>query len=122
MMTLLEEEASRHPLFVRRGEGRWRQIFARGEQEAVVYEEEGCLEGYLLYKQAEGDSLPHTLVLSELVVITPEARKALISFAAAFDLTAFAVKYSAPRGEPLHPHLPNSFVDARINPGSWSAS
>jgi predicted acetyltransferase len=72
---------------------------------------------YLLYKQAEGGSLSRTLVLSELVAITPEARKALISFAAAFDPTAFAVKYSVPRGEPLHPHLPNSFVDTRINPG-----
>ena len=51
------------------------------------------------------------------MAITPEARKALISFAAAFDPTAFAVKYSVPRGEPLHPHLPNSFVDTRINPG-----
>src|SRR5918994_6651744 len=49
MMTLLEEEASRHPLFVRRGEGRWRQIFTREEQEAVVYEVEGCVEGYLLH-------------------------------------------------------------------------
>ena len=117
MMTLLEEEASRHPLFVRRGEGRWRQIFTSGEQEAAVYEVEGCVEGYLLYKQAEGDSLPRILVLSELVATTPEARKALISFAAAFDPTAFAVKYSVPRGEPLHPHLPNSFVDTRINPG-----
>jgi predicted acetyltransferase len=117
MMTLLEGEASWHPLFVRRGEGRWRQIFTRGEQEAAVYDVEGRLEGYLLYKQAEGYSLPRTLVLSELVAITPEARKALISFAAAFDPTAFAVKYSVPRGEPLHPYLPNSFVDTRINPG-----
>jgi predicted acetyltransferase len=117
MMALLEEEASKHPLFVRRGEGRWRQIFTREEQEAVVYEVEGCVKGYLLYKQAEGDSLPRTLVLSELVATMPEARKALISFAAAFDPAAFAVKYSVPRGEPLHPHLPNSFVDTRISSG-----
>ena len=117
MMTLLEEEASKHPLFVRRGEGRWRQIFTRGEQEAAVYEVEGCVEGYLLYKQAEGDNLSRTLILSELVAITPEARKALISFAAAFDPSTFSVKHSVPRGEPLHPHLPNSFVDTRISSG-----
>lgn len=117
MMTLLEEEASKHPLFVRRGEGRWRQIFTRGEQEAAVYEVEGCFEGYLLYKQAEGDNLSRTLILSELVAITPEARKALISFAAAFDPSTFSVKHSVPRGEPLHPHLPNSFVDTRISSG-----
>src|ERR671914_1027539 len=65
MMTLLEEEATRHPLFVRRGEGRWRQIFACGEQEAAVYDVEGRVEGYLLYKQAQGDSPPRVLTLSE---------------------------------------------------------
>jgi predicted acetyltransferase len=117
MMTLLEEEASRHPLFVRRGEGRWRQIFARGEQEAAVYDVEGRVEGYLLYKQAQGDSPPRVLTLSELVAQTPAARGALISFAAAFDPLMFGVKYSVPRGEPLHPYLSNSFVDIRINPG-----
>ena len=117
MMTLLEEEASRHLLSVRRGEGRWQQIFARGEQEAAIYEVEGRVEGYLLYKQAEGEGPPRTLILSELVAATPEARRALISFAAAFDPSAFAIKYSVPRGEPLHPHLPNSFVNARIDPG-----
>jgi predicted acetyltransferase len=117
MMMLLEGEGSRHPLFVRRGEGRWRQIFARGEQDAAVYEAEGRIEGYLLYtQQAEGDSPPRTLVLSELVAATPEAQRALISFASAFDPTEFTVKYSVPRGEPLHPHLPNSFVNACIDP------
>lgn len=117
MMALLEGEASRHPLCVRRGEGRWRQIFARGEQEAIVYDVEDRVEGYLLYKQAEGDGPLRTLVLSELVAATPEARKALISFAAAFDPSAFTIKYSVPRGEPLHPYLPNSFVNARIDLG-----
>jgi predicted acetyltransferase len=116
MMTLLEGEASRHPLFVRRGEGRWQQIFARREQEAAVYDTQGRVEGYLLYNQAEGDGSPRILTLSELVAETPEAREALISFAAAFDPLMFDVKYSVPRGEPLHPYLPNSFVDARINP------
>ena len=116
MITLLGGEASKYPLFVHRGEGRWRQIFARGEQEAAVYEVEGHIEGYLLYGQAEGDSMPRTLVLSELVAATPEAWKAMISFAAAFDPYTFTVKYSVPRGEPLHPHLPSSFVDARIDP------
>src|ERR687897_3173449 len=117
MMTLLEEEAPKHPLFVRRGEGRWRQIFTRGEQEAAVYDVGGRVVGYLLYKQAQGDSPPRVLTLSELVAETPEARGALISFAAAFDPLMFGVKYSVPRGEPLHPYLSNSFVDIRINPG-----
>jgi len=116
MMNLLKGEASRHPLCVLRGEGRWRQIFARGEQEAAVYDAEGRVEGYLLYKQAEGEGSPRILAISELVAETPQAWEALISFAAAFDPLMFGVKISAPRGEPLHPYLPNSFVDTRINP------
>jgi predicted acetyltransferase len=116
MMRLLEGEGSRHPLFVSRGEGRWRQIFARGEQEVAVYDAQGRVEGYLLYKQAEGNGAPRILTLSELVAETPEAREGLISFAAAFDPLMFDVRYSVPRGEPLHPYLPNSFVDTRINP------
>src|SRR5919107_4153720 len=94
MMTLLEEEASTHPLFVCRGKGRWQQIFARGEQEAAVYDAQGRVEGYLLYKQAKGDSSPRILTLSELVAETPGAREALISFAATFDPLMFDVKYS----------------------------
>ena len=117
MMQLLEEEASRHHLFVLRGEGRWRQIFARGEQEAAVYDMEGRIEGYLLYKQAERNGSPgRVLTISELVAATPEAQEALVSFAAAFDPLMFEVKYSVSGGEPLHPYLPNSFVDTRISP------
>jgi predicted acetyltransferase len=116
MMVLLEGEASRHPLSVHRDEGRWRQLLDRGEQEAAVYEAEAGIEGYLLYDLREGDGSPHTLVLSELITATPAARRALISFAAAFDPLMFAVKYSASRGEPLHPYLENSYVNARLAP------
>jgi predicted acetyltransferase len=116
MMALLEGEASRHPLFVLRGEGRWRQIFARGEQEVAIYDAEGRVEGYVLYKQAEGEGSPRILALSELVAETSEAWEALISFAAAFDPLTFGIKYSVPCGEPLHPYLRSSFVDNRINP------
>ena len=116
MMALFEEEASRHPLCVRRGEGRWRQIFDRGEQEAAVYEEEGRVEEYVLYGQGEGRNMPRGLTVSELVGATPEAREALISFMAAFDPLTFEVRYCVSGGEPLHPYLPSSFVEARIDP------
>jgi predicted acetyltransferase len=116
MMVLLEGEASRYPLSVYRDEGRWRQLLDRGEQEAAVYEAEAGIEGYLLYELREGDGSPHTLVLSELTAATPAARRALISFAAAFDPLMFVVKYSASRGEPLHPYLENSYVNARLAP------
>ena len=34
----------------------------------------------------------------------------------AFDPLMFEVRYSAPRGEPLHPFLPSSYVEARVAP------
>ena len=34
----------------------------------------------------------------------------------AFDPMMFEVRYSTPRGEPLHPFLPSSYVEARVSP------
>jgi len=49
MMALLEGEASRHPLCVRRGEAHWQASLEREGTEAAVYEEDGRVEGYLLW-------------------------------------------------------------------------
>jgi len=118
MMELLEGRAAEHPCSIRRGAGRWRQVLAREGQEAVVYEDGGAVEGYLLYEQrAGGGEPPRTLRLSELVARTPAARSALISFAAAYDPRDYKVSLSTPRGEPLHPYLKDSHVEARIEPG-----
>lgn len=118
MMGLLEGWASERPCSVRRGEGRWRQVLAREGQEAVVYEDGGMVEGYLLYEQrAGGGEPPRTLRVSEIFARTPAARTALISFAAAYDPRDYKVSLSTPRGEPLHPYLKDSHVEARIEPG-----
>jgi predicted acetyltransferase len=118
MVALLEEEAARRPCCVRRGEGRWRQVLAREGQEAVVYEDGEGVEGYLLYEQrAEDGEPPRTLRVSELVARTPAARSALISFAAAYDPHDYRVSLCTPRGEPLHPFLRDSHVEARLEPG-----
>ncbi len=116
MMALLEGEASRHPLCVRRGEAHWQASLEREGTEAAVYEEDGRVEGYLLYRQGESRNMARVLIISELVAATPTARKALISFMAAFDPMMFEVRYSTPRGEPLHPFLPSSYVEARVGP------
>src|SRR5918997_2255851 len=118
-MVLLEEEASRYPCCVRRGEGRWREVLAREDWGAAVYEREGRLEGYILYRMSDWreDREPHrTLAVQELVWGTTEAREALISFLAAQDPLVFEVKHSTPRGEPLHPYLRSSYVKAEIEP------
>ena len=116
MMALLEGEASRHPLCVRRGEAYWRALLSREGTEVAVYEADGRVEGYVLYGQGEGRNAPRALAVSELVAAAPAAREALVSFMAAFDPTMFEVRYSTPRGEPLHPFLPSSYVEARVSP------
>jgi predicted acetyltransferase len=116
MMALLEGEASKHPLCVRRGEAYWRTLLSREGMEAAVYEADGRVESYLLYVQGEGRNAPRALTISELVAVAPTAREALVSFMAAFDPMMFELRYSTPRGEPLHPFLPSSYVEARVSP------
>jgi predicted acetyltransferase len=123
MMELLEEEASRHLLCVRRSEEQWRseRFWMRdwGGKEPVVYEQEGRLEGYILYRMSDWreDREPHrTLSVQELVWRSAEAREALISFLAAQDPLVFEIKHSTPRGDLLHPYLLSSYVKAEIEP------
>jgi predicted acetyltransferase len=119
MMGLLEKEAAEHPCCVRRGEGRWREVLARKDWWAAVYEREERLEGYILYRMSDwrGDRTPRrTLAVQELVWRTTEAREALISFLAAQDPLVVEIQHHAPRGEPLHPYLRSSYVKAEIEP------
>jgi predicted acetyltransferase len=119
LMALLDEEASGYSCCVRRGEGRWREVLAREDWGVAVYEREGSLEGYILYRMSswrEDREPPRTLAVQELVWGTTEAREALLSFLAAQDPLVFEVEYSTPRGEPLHPYLRSSYVKAEIEP------
>jgi predicted acetyltransferase len=119
LMALLDEEASGYSCCVRRGEGRWREVLAREDWGVAVYEREGSLDGYILYRMSgwrEDREPPRTLAVQELVWGTTEAREALISFLAAQDPLVFEIKHSTPRGEPLHPYLRSSYVKAEIEP------
>jgi predicted acetyltransferase len=119
MMELFEGEAVGHSCCVRRGDGRWREVLAREGWEAAVYEREGRLEGYVLYRMSgwREEREPHrTLSVQELVWSTLEARGALISFLAAQDPLVFEIKHNVPRGELLHPYLRSSYVRAEISP------
>jgi predicted acetyltransferase len=119
MMGLFEKEAAEHSCCVRRGEGRWREVLAREDWWAAVYEREGGVEGYILYRMSDWreDREPHrTLSVQELVWSTAEAWEALISFLAAQDPLVFEVKHHTPRGELLHPYLRSSYVKAEVEP------
>jgi predicted acetyltransferase len=119
MMGLLEEEVARLSCCVRRGEGRWRDLLGRKDWEAAVYEREGRLKGYILYRMSDWreDREPRrTLAVQELVWGSLGARAALISFLAAQDPLVFEIKHNTPRGEPLHPYLRSSYVKAEIEP------
>jgi len=119
---LLEKEAVRHPLCVRRGERRWRQTLegagsnVEGTQ-AAVCEKDGRVEGYLLYRQRSGTGEPpRTLEVLEVVARGRDAWEALTSFMAAYDPDEYKVSLSTPRGKPLHPFLRSSYVKAEVSP------
>jgi predicted acetyltransferase len=119
MMGLFEKEAAEHSCCVRRGEGRWREVLAREDWWAAVYEREGGVEGYILYRMSdwrEDRDPKRTLAVQELVWTTVGAWEALISFLAAQDPLVFGIKHHTPRGEPLHPYLRSSYVKAEIEP------
>lgn len=118
MAELFDGWAASRPCSVGRTEGRWLQYLVRKDQEAAVYEaEDGAIEGYLLYRQSEGSGdPPNTLDVSEIVAATPGAREGLVSFMGAYDPRMYTVRLSTPRGEPLHPYLPDSHVRARLEP------
>jgi predicted acetyltransferase len=118
MMELLEGEAARLSCCVRRSEGRWRDVLGRKDWRAAVYERDGRLEGYILYKMSEWrDRDPRrTLTVEDLVWDTVGAREALVSFLGAQDPLVFEIEHSTPRGEPLHPYLPSSYVRAEVEP------
>lgn len=120
LMSLLEAEAKRHPLCVRRSEGLWRSSLSEKDRDVAVYEREGDVEGYVLYKLSAWDESgppPHrTLSVQEIVASTPRAREALISFMAGLDPLTYGIKLYTPRGEPLHPYLKSSYVTAKVEP------
>ena len=119
LMSLLEEEAKRHPLCVRRSERHWRSSLSRKDREVVVYGRKGDVEGYVLYKMSgweENGDPQRTLSVQEMVAATPRARDALISFMAGLDPMTYGIKLYTPRGEPLHPYLKSSYVTAKVEP------
>jgi predicted acetyltransferase len=118
MMSLLEAEAREHPLCVRRSEGHWRSNEVWKDRDVAVYERDGGVEGYVLYKiSGWQDRDPRrTLSASEIVASTPRAGEAIISFMAGFDPKVYGIEFYTPRGEPLHPYLRSSYVSAKVEP------
>ena len=118
LMDLYEAEAKGHTLSVRRSEGHWKTSLSKKDTDVAVYERDGEVEGYILYKiSGWQDRDPRrTISVDEIVAATPRAREALLSFMAGLDPLVFGIKLYTPRGEPLHPYLRSSHVDAKIEP------
>jgi len=118
LMALFEEEAKQHRLCVHRSEGHWKKSLADKGTDAAVYQRDGEVEGYILYKISgwEDRDPRRTLSVEELVASTPRAREALFSFMAGLDPLVYGIKLYTPRGEPLHPYLRSSHVNAKIDP------
>jgi len=120
LMEHYEEEARRHTLSVLRSEAHWRSEEVRKNRDIAVYERDGGVEGYILYKISgwQEQDPRRTLKVDELVAGTPRANEALLSFLAGFDPLVYVhgIKLSTSRGEPLHPYLQGSYVRASIDP------
>ena len=118
LMALYEAEARRHALSVRRSEEHWRSNEVRRDRNIAVYERDGEVEGYILYKLSgwQEQDPRRTLRVDELVAATTRAREALLSLMAGLDPLAYGIRHFTPRGEPLHPYLRSSYVDAKIEP------
>lgn len=121
MMALHESQAAVHQCCVRRSEEYWRvEGFWRGDyggRNAVVYERDGGIEGYLLYRMSgwkDGPDSGRELQAEELVAGTTRAREGLVSFLGALDPLVFEIKHYTPTGEPLHPFLASSHVKMEI--------
>jgi len=118
LMELYTEEAKGHTLSARRSEGHWKTTLSKKDADVAVYERDGDVEGYILYKTSgwqERDPR-RTLSVEELVAATQRARAALYSFMAGLDPLVYGIKHYTPRGEPLHPYLKSSHVEAKIEP------
>ena len=119
MMALLEAESRGHQLCALRSEAFWRKTLGQKEHEAAVYEDEGEVRGYLIYKMSgitEGREPGRRLEVQELVAAIPEARRGLVSFLGALDPDAFDIRHWTSREDPLHPYLRSSYVDAKVEP------
>lgn len=119
MMALLEAESRGHQLCALRSGAHWRKTLGRKELEAAVYEVQGEIGGYLIYKMSnhrEGREPERRLEVQELVAATPEARRGLVSFLGALDPDAFDIRHWTSREDPLHPYLLSSYVDAKVEP------
>ena len=119
MISLFEAEASEHQLCVSRSEEWWRsESFWDEEWKAAVYERDGRVEGYLIYKMSgwRDRKPPRELKVSELISTTTRSHDALISFLAAQDPLVFEIKHSTPRNSPIHPYLRSSYVGAEVSP------
>jgi predicted acetyltransferase len=120
LMEVYEAEARRHTLSVRRSRRHWEEILAGKDRYVAVYQRNGEVEGYIIYKISgwQEQDPRRTLRVEEFVADTPRAREAIHSFLAGFDPLVYVhgIKLSTSRGEPLHPYLQSSYVRASIDP------
>ena len=118
LMLLYEAEAKEHALSVRRSEGHWKSNEVRRDRDIAVYERDGGVEGYILYKLSgwQEQDPRRTLKVDEIVAATTRAREALFSLMASLDPMVYGIELYTPRGKPLHPYLRSSYIKATIEP------
>ncbi len=118
LINLYEAEAKEHALTVRRSEGHWKSAVSERGRAVAVYEWDGEIGGYVIYRLSgwEDRDPRRTMSVDEVVGATLRARGALFSFMAALDPMVYGIKLYTSRGAPLHPYLKSSYVKAKIEP------
>src|SRR5918993_3841544 len=101
LMTLYEAEAKGHRLSVLRSDKYWRSDEIRKNRDTAVYERDGRVEGYVLYKLSgwQEQDPRRTLKVDELVAATPRANRGLQSFLANHPSPVYGTNHLTPNGE-----------------------
>jgi len=108
MRALYAERGRRTAGNLDRNEYMWGRVMRAHDTvlNAYLVARDGAPEGYIVYHQ-EQDGQDRNIVARDLVALTPDAARALLSFLAAHRSTVDSVEWNGSPADPLFFHMPN---------------
>jgi len=108
MRALYAERGRRTAGHLDRNEYMWGRVMRAHDTvlNAYMVERDGAPEGYIVYHQ-EQDGQDRNVVARDLVALTPDAGRALLSFLAAHRSTVDNLVWTGAPADPLFFHMPN---------------
>jgi predicted acetyltransferase len=100
---LYEVWAAQHPGNVDRNEFMWSRVrMLRGDAYAgYAVDRDGLIEGYVYYRQSDGDPFPHVLRATDIVAATPAAGRRLLALLADHRSMAATAVWNSGPNDPL---------------------